>query len=287
MWLSDEEYIYRQGIKEKKSVGRGAFHKKNGSKSKKCNFPSDYMTKKERDAMNGEVMSYNPNAWYTWEEFKRLPMEYQVKYVNSLLGKYECGINAISNTLFGLNDRSLALYLSKHDQLQYINVPHKPGGFRNPEGKKRFIEDGTKAREEIQNGSDEAVNSEELKELTIQEKIKQAQDTVDLYDSRGMQITPELINQIYEEKTGMSFAMAMNYCEEESQPCANEMVNIADIPVKQLPPDPPILSENSTNIERLSIVMDQFDFGLMASVRDMFYGKTIRIILNVESGSFE
>ena len=46
MRLSDEEYVFRKDIQEKKSIGRGAFHKKNGSKSKKCNFPSDYMTKK-------------------------------------------------------------------------------------------------------------------------------------------------------------------------------------------------------------------------------------------------
>lgn len=46
MWLSDEEYTFRQDIKEKKSIGRGAFAKKNGSKSKKCTLPYEYLTKK-------------------------------------------------------------------------------------------------------------------------------------------------------------------------------------------------------------------------------------------------
>ena len=93
--MSDEEFIYRQDIKEKKAAGRGVFHKKGGSKSKKCTLPHERLTKKELEKMNGEVMTYNPNAWYSWKEFMKLPDEYQTKYINSLMTRYNCSLRRL------------------------------------------------------------------------------------------------------------------------------------------------------------------------------------------------
>lgn len=115
-WLSDAEYVFQQDIKEKKQAGRGAFHKKGGSKSKKCNFPSDYMTKKEKMAMNGPVMSYDPNKFYELSEFKQLPMEYQIKYINSLLLRYNCGLKAIAEVVFHRNGPGLYNYFKRKGQ---------------------------------------------------------------------------------------------------------------------------------------------------------------------------
>lgn len=273
MWLSDEEYVYQQDIKEKKSAGRGVFHKRGGSKSKKCTLPSDHMTKKEREAMNGEVFSYNPNNWYTWEEFKKMPMEYQVKYVNSLLGKYDCGINTISVVVFGKSESTLAQYFKYHKQMEFINTAKRgTKGINYKFGIKKLKDamerDLWPNREEIQNGSDEAADSEEPKELTIQEKIKLAQDTVDLYESRGMQITPELINQIYEEKTGMSFALAMNYCEHDGQESESEIVMKMD--------------DYDTDVQEFSIVMNSIDMDIINYVANLFKNKKISVSLSVK-----
>lgn len=271
-WLSDEEYVFQQDIKEKKSAGRGAFHKKCGSKSNKCTLPSDRMTKKEREAMNGEVFHYDPRKWYTWEEFKAMPIEYQVKYVNSLLNRYDCGLANISCIVFGKSKSWLSLYFKKHGQREFINAKEKCGGSHYTKSVQKLREDMEKSLwpnhdEEIQNESDEVVDGDESKELTVQEKIKQAQDTVNLYESRGMPITPELINQIYEEKTGMSFAMAMEHIEEP------------------IPSDPVVMEnepEDSTDVKSFSIVMDHIDMGIIQYVSDLFKGKKIAVSFEVK-----
>lgn len=121
MWLSDEEYVFRQDIREKKSTGRGVFHKKNGSKSKKCTLPSDYMTRKEKMAMSGECKTYDMRKFYTYEEFKQFPDDIRLQYLNSLINRYDVTIAAIADELFHITPTGLYKYLRKHELLQYIN----------------------------------------------------------------------------------------------------------------------------------------------------------------------
>ena len=45
-------------VLQKKRIARGAYHRKNGSKSKRCTLPSDYLTAAEKRKLNGEVMDY-------------------------------------------------------------------------------------------------------------------------------------------------------------------------------------------------------------------------------------
>lgn len=290
-WLSDEEYIYRQDIKEKKAAGRGIYSKKNGSKSKKCTLPSDYMTRKEKMAMNGEVMTYNPNAWYTWEEFKKLPMEYQVKYVNSLLLRYDCGLKAIGEILFGMTGPSLYSYFKRKGQQQYLNSTGTKGGHSHDAGRKRLEADvldakkssilaarDLKSAEEIQN--DSKSGSFEIALVgggsSFQEKIKQAEDTVELYESNGVLMTPEQINKIYEEKVGMSFALAMNYLEEQSLPDTKEInkpINAVSIP------DAP---EDFTDVKSFSIIMDHIDMDIIKYISDLFDGKKLSVSIEVK-----
>lgn len=121
MWLSDEEYVFRQDIREKKSIGRGSRCKKNGSKSKKCTLPSDYLTRKEKMAMSGEVKTYDMRKFYTYEEFKQFPGDIQLQYLNSLINRYDVTIAAIAGELFHITPTGLYKYLRKHALLQYIN----------------------------------------------------------------------------------------------------------------------------------------------------------------------
>lgn len=293
MWMSDEEFIYRQDIKEKKAAGRGAFHKKGGSKSKKCNFPSDYMTRKEKQALNGEVMSYNPNKFYSYSEFKQLPMEYQIKYINSLLTRYNCSFAAIAKYVFQITDVGLRNHFTRNKQLQYINMPAKSIGKALQAGNKKLREDIEKALwpnhdEEIQNESVE----EEPKELTLQEKIDQAAETVKLYESRGMEMTPELINQIYEEKTDMSFAMAMEHARnpigkvekvEESEDGVKIFANLTDEGMKLLDEDSkkPEKLEDCKDVESFSITMHELDQDVINYIRDLFGTKDILVKIEV------
>lgn len=118
--LSDAEYILQQEIKEKKAAGRGAYHKKSGAKSKKCTLPSDHLTKKEREKLNGECVTYNLGKFMTWEEFIQMPDDLQLKYVNSLVHRFDVGMNGISKVLFGLADHALSRYMEKKDLKQYV-----------------------------------------------------------------------------------------------------------------------------------------------------------------------
>lgn len=123
MWLSDEEYLFRQDITEKKKTATGAYHKVKGSKSKKCNFPSDYLTKKEKLKMNSEVKSWNLNEFYTWNDFKQMPKDIQVEYLQNLTNKYKVGQSAIETSLFQIAKGTLGYHLQKHlmtDKIKWI-----------------------------------------------------------------------------------------------------------------------------------------------------------------------
>lgn len=123
MWLSDEEYLFRQDIKEKKKTATGAYHKVKGSKSKKCNFPSDYLTKKEKMKMNSEVKSWNLNEFYTWNDFKQMPKDLQIEYLQNLTNKYKVGSGAIEKSLFQIGRGTLEYHLQKFliaDKIHWI-----------------------------------------------------------------------------------------------------------------------------------------------------------------------
>ncbi len=119
--MTDLQYVYKQDIREKKSTGRGAFHKKCGSKSKKCTLPSDYLTRKEKMAMSGECKTYDMRKFYTYEEFKQFPDDIRLQYLNSLINRYDVTIAAIADELFHITPTGLYKYLRKHELLQYIN----------------------------------------------------------------------------------------------------------------------------------------------------------------------
>lgn len=69
---------------QKKRVAQGAMHKKNGSKSKKCTMPSDYLSKKEWDALNGPVTEINLNQPMDWKTFKGLSDSLKFEYIKHL-----------------------------------------------------------------------------------------------------------------------------------------------------------------------------------------------------------
>lgn len=119
--MTDIQYVYQSDIHEKKSTGRGVFHKKNGSKSKKCTMPSDYLSIKEKMGMSGECKTYNMRKFYTYEEFKQFPDDIQLQYLNSLINRYDVTIAAIADELFHITPAGLYKYLRKHELLKYIN----------------------------------------------------------------------------------------------------------------------------------------------------------------------
>lgn len=108
--MTNERYVYQQDIKERKSAGTGAFHKKNGSKSKKVTFPSDYMTNKERKAMNSSVTTYNLNRPIkVLGVFRSMPIDIQQEYLQKLEDRFHPTFQDIAS-MFGVSDQTLRFY---------------------------------------------------------------------------------------------------------------------------------------------------------------------------------
>lgn len=123
--MTDERYVFVQDLKEKKGIARSAAHKKNGCKSRKCTLPSDFLTKKEREKMNGEVKSWNMNKFYSWEEFKQMPVDIQEAYISTLVQKYKIGLATIANKVFGITPSYVYRVIVKAGFYKRVPFPRK------------------------------------------------------------------------------------------------------------------------------------------------------------------
>ena len=87
--MTDEKYTFVQDVRDRKRVARGAHNKRTHcGKGGAVKFPSDYKTRKELKAMNGEMKSYNINEPMKWREFKALPDDIKIVYIKALREKF-------------------------------------------------------------------------------------------------------------------------------------------------------------------------------------------------------
>ena len=101
--MIDEEYVFRSECADRKRTARGSFNKRShAGKGGRVKMPSDYMTKKERDKMNGEVQSYNLNSPMKWAQFKQMPDDIKREYLNSIISKYNPQQAALAE-MFGIS----------------------------------------------------------------------------------------------------------------------------------------------------------------------------------------
>ena len=110
--MNDVEFILKEDIKEKKRTGSGYRYKKNGSKSKKCSLPSDHLSKKEIEKMNGECKVYNLNKPMNYSNFCAMPVDLQIKYLETLRVKFGANQTDISK-MMGVADTTLASHRAK------------------------------------------------------------------------------------------------------------------------------------------------------------------------------
>lgn len=118
--MTDAQYLFVSDSREKKSVARSAVHRKGGRKSKKCTLPSDYLTEKQRKELNGAVDSYSLNYFYTWAQFKALPDDIQVEWINHMSKKYDCGYTAIAKLVLNKPYTTFHYYLARKGILDQI-----------------------------------------------------------------------------------------------------------------------------------------------------------------------
>lgn len=111
--MKDEEYLFHTDCRDKKIVARSARSKRtHNGKRGRVKLPSDYMTKKELNAMNGEVKSYRLNEPMSWKEFKAMPDDIKVTYIKLLREKYGVSDTNIGKML-GVSQNGIASHLRK------------------------------------------------------------------------------------------------------------------------------------------------------------------------------
>ena len=87
--MPDEQYVMISDSIEKKKIAHSSHNRKTHcGKGGRVKFPSDYLSKKELKAMNGEVKSYNLNRPMIWEEFRSMPQDLQIMYIKKLRNEF-------------------------------------------------------------------------------------------------------------------------------------------------------------------------------------------------------
>lgn len=132
--MRDEEYLFHADVRGKKNIARSARNTRTHcGKSGRVKFPSDYMTKKELNAMNGEVKSYRLNEPMSWKEFKELPDDIKVTYIKLLREKFNCFDSAIAE-MMGINKVTFS------QEIKRLGLGHgtKHGGNRTWNEKEAF-----------------------------------------------------------------------------------------------------------------------------------------------------
>ena len=87
--LPDEQYVMISDSIEKKKIAHSSHNRKTHcGRGGRVKFPSDYLSKKELKAMNGDVKSYNLNRPMTWKEFRSMPKDLQAMYIKKLRNEF-------------------------------------------------------------------------------------------------------------------------------------------------------------------------------------------------------
>ena len=106
--MTDEKFVFVTDVADKKNIARSSHNRKtHAGKGGAVKFPSDYLSKKELRAMNGEVKTYRMNDPLTWKEFKEMPDDIRVLYIKALRNKYNVA-NAQISEMMGVHKVTFA-----------------------------------------------------------------------------------------------------------------------------------------------------------------------------------
>jgi len=153
--LDDAEYIFKQTNSERKRTGRGAIAKKNGSKSKKCSLPSDYLTPSEIKKLNGECVTYDLSKPMGWAEFKSMSHDLRAEYIQKLI-KMGAGRSDIADMFRITPDQYSQFMVKKHRGEKFMS--NSPKRRNNDEFVAWFL--GEKYTPEEQKPAEEQVSQE-------------------------------------------------------------------------------------------------------------------------------
>lgn len=171
--MTDERYCFISDVREKKSIGRGAYHKRShAGKGGAVKFPSDYMTKKELKAMNGVTKSYNINNPMSWDEFKAMPDDIKVIYIKAVRDKFHVANTDIAK-MFGVHPVTMQKHFAR------LGIGHESRkGKTDKEGWCRWV-NGVPAQEEpVEEVIEEPVEEvvEEPVEISVEEPVEEVSE---------------------------------------------------------------------------------------------------------------
>lgn len=173
--MKDETYSYFSDVKTRGQISRSARNRRtHNGKRGRVKFPSDYMTKKEINAMNGEVKSYRLNEPMSWTEFKAMPDDIQFGYIRLLKDKYSAPNSAIEK-MFGIGNGTLVRHMNGID---YEVTSMKKGKF-DREGWMAFVNRVPVKKEE------EPVVEEETEEPVPEENTENVECCMDYEKAYG------------------------------------------------------------------------------------------------------
>lgn len=109
--MDDAKYLFKNDAREKKIIAHSARKKVTHTG---CKLPSDYMTRKEKKAMNGEVKRMNIHKPMTYKYFKMIPADLQAEYIMFLHDTFNANTEAIAKK-FGIARGSLHNYMYRNE----------------------------------------------------------------------------------------------------------------------------------------------------------------------------
>lgn len=122
--MTDFEYDCLQ----KKRLAHQAFHRKNGSKSRRCPMSTDYMTMKEWKERNGKIVSVSLDKPTSWDIFKELSKQVQEEYLRTLSETYGANTSNLAE-MFDISASTIRRYI----QTSGLNIKFRVGHSMNGE----------------------------------------------------------------------------------------------------------------------------------------------------------
>ena len=120
--MSEAERVFNETNRDRKRVARGAKNRVRGG-GKIVRLPHDGLSKKEREAMSGEVKSYNMGGPMPWAEFRAMPLDLQQKYLDDLDKKFPGVPQKLVAEMFGVDKNTFAPYLYRNN----LTIHRAPG----------------------------------------------------------------------------------------------------------------------------------------------------------------
>lgn len=113
--MNTAEWEFLREVQEKKNIAHSAYHRKGGSKSRRCTLPHEKMTKGELKRMSGPVKEWQMDKFYSWSDFKAMPDDLKVEYLNGITDRFGVGLNAVAKYVFGVYFSTLIYQLQIRD----------------------------------------------------------------------------------------------------------------------------------------------------------------------------